>query len=104
MTILPKVVSQQIETVVGTAPYLGGVVALTVATTPMAGDSLLGRGVGGAMSAAIMSGVFEYTYNRKEHAPGVKWAIISESAMIGAAAGMVGPMIFGTGNLGRVMV
>lgn len=79
-----------ISTVWVATPWLGGSIALIVASTPMRNTGLLPRMVGGALTAGTIAGVWEYTYNSKDR-PEIKWEVILGSAGIGAMGAAVGP-------------
>lgn len=82
-----------INTVTFATPILGTGIAFLVGTTPARGAGVISRGVGGAIAAAVVAAAWEYTVNNSDR-PEIKAEVITGSAGIGAAAGVLGPMIF----------
>ena len=83
-----------INTVTFATPLLGTGIALLVATTPAGRAGVITRGVGGAVTGALVASLWEFTVNSSD-APEIKTEIILGSAGIGAGSAVVGPMIFG---------
>jgi hypothetical protein len=83
-----------IKTVFVATPILGGTIAFIVGTSELRNVGLISRVIGGAMTGATVGTAWEYTLNRDD-APEIKAEVILGSAGIGAAAAVVGPVVFG---------
>ena len=87
-----------VNTVTFATPWLGGGIALLVATTPLRRAPWWAQAVSGAITGGAVAAGWEYTVNSSDR-PELKWEIIGGSAAIGAGAGVVGPILIPTSSM-----